>query len=202
MSSLLASAPRHRLESLLGYEEKLLADLGGESRLSALTSGLGPALDKVRTALGREAVHQGWVRHLHHNQRTAKGDEPAGRVGSFERDLRRLRIGEGEEALTGELLPYADKIHAAHKEAESARQRITKAGELERQLDALALEQNAANADVLRLEGMRDRLTAELDAARERRRFGHKHQRTLIQENEKHLAKALSGQNELAEQPP
>ena len=26
---------------------------------------------------------------------------------SFERDLRRLKIGEGEDALTGELLPYA-----------------------------------------------------------------------------------------------
>ena len=42
--------------------------------MSALTSELGPALDKVRTALGREAVHQGvGAAHLQHDQRTAKG---------------------------------------------------------------------------------------------------------------------------------
>ena len=120
-----------------------------------------------------------------------------------EAELGRLqRPSDGLTAAADTLRLRADKIHAAHKEAGSARQRITKAGELERQLDALALEQDAANADVLRLEGMRNRLTAELDAARERRRFGHKHQRTLIQENEKHLAKAFSRQNELAEQLP
>ena len=118
-------------------------------------------------------------------------------------ELGRLRQGSDELAVAAETLRLrAEKIRAAHEEAESARQRITKASELERRVDALALEQDAANADVLRLEGIQNRLTAELDAARERRRFGHSHQRTLIQENAMHLAKALSRRSELAERLP
>jgi superfamily I DNA/RNA helicase len=118
-------------------------------------------------------------------------------------ELERLRRRSDELAVAAESLRLrAEKIRATYELAEPARQRITKASGLQRRVDALALEQDAANADVLRLEGIQNRLTAELDAARERRRFGHRHQRTLVRENAMHLAKALSRRDELAERLP
>jgi hypothetical protein len=95
---------------LLGYEKRLLdglIDVGAPSRLSALASGFGKALDDTREALVREAVHQGWLRHMHHDQRTREGDDLALQVRSFSRDLRRLKADGGKEALAGALLPYA-----------------------------------------------------------------------------------------------
>ena len=44
----------------------------------------------------------------------------------------------------------------------------------------------------------RDRLIAELDTARTQRRFGNKHQKTLIKENAQQLAAAISRRDELA----
>lgn len=95
---------------LLGYEKRLLdglAGIGAPVRLSALASGFGPALDDTRDALVREAVHQGWLRHLHHDQRTPQGEDLARQVRAFQRDLRRLKAGGDEQALVGDLLPYA-----------------------------------------------------------------------------------------------
>jgi hypothetical protein len=96
--------------ALLDYEQRLLDGLsedGAESRLSSLTDGFGKVLDETRRVLIRDAAHQGWLRHLHHDRRTAKGEELAGHVRSFRRDLRRL-VAEGDQrVLSGQLLPYA-----------------------------------------------------------------------------------------------
>ena len=91
-----------------------------------------------------------------------------------------------------------DRIRAAHREAESARQHIAKAGELERKREALASDVQDARVEVLRREGRRDRLVAELDTARTQRRFGNKHQKTLIKESAEQLAAAISRRDELA----
>jgi hypothetical protein len=101
---------RQKHDALLDYEKRLLNGLsedGGESRLSSLADRFGKVLDETRKVLIRDAAHRGWLRHLRHDQRTAKGEELAGQVRSFRRDLRRL-VAEGDQrALSGRLLPYA-----------------------------------------------------------------------------------------------
>jgi len=95
---------------LLDYEKRLLGGLsedGGESRLSSLAARFGKALDETRKVLIRDAVHQGWLRHLRHDQRTAEAEELAGHVRFFRRDLRRLVADGDQRALSGQLLPYA-----------------------------------------------------------------------------------------------
>jgi hypothetical protein len=95
---------------LLEYEKRLvdgLTEVGAPARLSALAAGFGTALDDARGALVREAVHQGWLRRLHHDQRTPKGEDLALQVRVFRSDLRRLRAAGDQEALAGPLLPYA-----------------------------------------------------------------------------------------------
>jgi hypothetical protein len=92
------------------YETKLLEQVAGRGeivRLSYLATGLGQDLGKVRRALEHEVVAQGWVRRLHHDQRTPKGEELARRVRSFQRELRKFKSEGGEEALGGTLLPFA-----------------------------------------------------------------------------------------------
>jgi hypothetical protein len=96
--------------AIAGYETKLLeqlADRGETVRLSSLAAGLGQDLGKVRRALEHEVVAQGWVRRLHHDRRTPKGEELARRVRSFQRELRKVKSDGGEEALGGTLLPFA-----------------------------------------------------------------------------------------------
>jgi hypothetical protein len=96
--------------ALLDYEKRLLDGLsedGGESRLSSPAGRFGKVLDESRKVLIRDAAHQGWLRHLRHDQRTAKGEELAGQVRSFRRDLRRLVAEGNQSALPGQLLPYA-----------------------------------------------------------------------------------------------
>jgi hypothetical protein len=92
------------------YETELLEQLAGRGeivRLSSLAAGLGQDLGKVRRALEHEVVAQGWVRRLHHDQRTPKGEELARRVRSFQRELRKFKSDGGEETLGGTLLPFA-----------------------------------------------------------------------------------------------
>jgi hypothetical protein len=104
------SAARQQHDPVVDYEKQLLNGLsegGGTSRLSSLTDGFGKVLDETRKVLIRDAVHQGWLRHLRHDQRTAKGEELAGHVRSFRRDLRRLVADGDQRALEGQLLPYA-----------------------------------------------------------------------------------------------
>ena len=104
------TATKQKHGALLDYEKRLLDGLradGGESHLSSLAGQFGKVLDETRKDLIRDAVHQGWLRHLHHDQGTAKGKELAGHVRSFRRDLRRL-VSEGDQrALSGQLMPYA-----------------------------------------------------------------------------------------------
>jgi hypothetical protein len=103
-------APGRQQRQLLEYEKRLLDGLSGAdapARLSALANGFGSALDATREALVREAVHQGWLRHLHRDQRSPKGEDLARQVRTFRRDLRRLKADGGQEALAGDLLPYA-----------------------------------------------------------------------------------------------
>lgn len=103
-----ASSQKHGV--LLDYERRLLNGLsegGGESRLSSLADRFEKVLDETRKVLILEAAHQGWIRHLRHDQRTPKGEELAGHVRSFRRDLRRLVAARDQRALSGQLLPYA-----------------------------------------------------------------------------------------------
>jgi len=81
------------------------------------------------------------------------------------------------------------------------REHIAKAGELGRKLEALASGLEDARAEVLRREGIRDRLNAELDTARTHRRFGDQHQKTLIKENAQQLAAAISRRGSAASAP-
>jgi len=52
-------------------------------------------------------VHQGWLRHMHHDLRSPEGEDLARQVRIFRRDLRRVKADGGQEALAGDLLPYA-----------------------------------------------------------------------------------------------
>ena len=116
-----------------------------------------------------------------------------------EAELSRLQRQVIEMTATAETCSlHLPLIQSTHQAAESAREHIAEAAELERKLDAAKSALDDARADVLRLEGTRGRLTAELDAVRTRRRFGHKHQKTLLAENADHLAAATSRRNELA----
>src|ERR1700730_13163098 len=92
------------------YETKLLDQLAGRGRpvlLSSLAADLGQGLGKVRRALEHEGIAQGWVRRLRHDQRTPKGEELVRHVRSFQRELRKIKLNEGEEAISGPLLPFA-----------------------------------------------------------------------------------------------
>lgn len=94
---------------ITGYEKKLLDKLAGpeQARLSLLKEDFGRELGRIRSALEHQATARGWVRRLQHDHRTPAGEEAARQLRSFHRDLRRLKSAEGEEALHGDLLPYA-----------------------------------------------------------------------------------------------
>jgi hypothetical protein len=110
VSALLEGAPQFRLESLLPYEKTLLEGLAGCGPKASLASLAGPiphVLDETRAALIHDAVHRGWLRHLHHDERTAAGEELAARIRAFQRDLQHVRSEGSPEDLAGSLLPYA-----------------------------------------------------------------------------------------------
>ena len=73
-------------------------------------SALGPRIPEImadtRRELIRDAVSRGWLRHLHHDQRTADGEQLAKRIRVFQRHLRQYASDQGDSALTGPLLPY------------------------------------------------------------------------------------------------
>ena len=105
-----ATAPRHRRESLLPYERTLLDGIshdGAAATLPSLAPDMPRVLGDTRAALVHDAVHQGWLRHLHHDQRTDAGDQLADRLRAFQHALHRLATGQGGDTLTGPLLPYA-----------------------------------------------------------------------------------------------
>jgi hypothetical protein len=77
---------------VLDYERRLLEGLkrtGAPVRLSALAPGFGKDMDKARSGIVGTAVRDGWIRCFHHDQRTSKGEELAGQVRAFQRNLRR-----------------------------------------------------------------------------------------------------------------
>jgi len=110
VSSLHATAPRHRRESLLSYERTLLDGLPNDSAaasLASLAARMPGVLERTRTALVHDAVHRGWLRRLHPDERTDAGEQLASRIHRFQHSLRRAAAERGADALTGPLLPYA-----------------------------------------------------------------------------------------------
>jgi hypothetical protein len=102
---------------LLGYERELLAalpmpaDAARAPSLTELAASIGSRLDRVRAGLEKEAVHRGWVHHWHHGDLTESGDALVADLGKFARKLGQLKAESGDEALAGDLLPYALRFH-------------------------------------------------------------------------------------------
>jgi hypothetical protein len=96
----------HQHAGLLPFEEALLEGLlhdAGKPLLSGLTEQLAPALRQFASGLLRDAVHHGWLRRLHHDQRTPAGEQLAAQIRSFRSGLRQLKASGGEDAITGHL---------------------------------------------------------------------------------------------------
>jgi hypothetical protein len=96
--------------SVADYERRLLAGLaraGAPVRLSALVPGFGRHMDKARSDIVAAAVHDGWIRRFHHDQRTSEGESLAAKIRSFRWSLRRTTAELPEDVLAGPLLPYA-----------------------------------------------------------------------------------------------
>jgi hypothetical protein len=92
------------------YEQVLLGWLarpGYPASLASLAADLPAGLAQVRDELVRDAVHRGWLRRLHHHERTAAGEELTRQLKAFRQDLRAARARGGPEILDGPLLPYA-----------------------------------------------------------------------------------------------
>jgi hypothetical protein len=91
--------------ALVPFEEALLDGLlpDGKPLLSGLTGQLAPALRHFAHGLVRDAVHRGWLRHLHHDQRTPEGEQLAVQIRSFRSGLRHMKASGGEDAITGHL---------------------------------------------------------------------------------------------------
>jgi hypothetical protein len=103
-------APSYRLETLLPYERVLLEGLsrdGTPVSMSSLTARMPDVLKHTRATLLHDAVHRGWVRHVHHDQRTDAGEQLMGQIRRFQRGLRAFAAAAGDDALAGPLLPYA-----------------------------------------------------------------------------------------------
>lgn len=104
------SAPQHRRVSLLGYEETLLgglSDQGEACHLSLLPTQGARLLDATRSAIVRDSVHHGWLRHLDHHKRTDEGEELARKIKVFQRQLRSFVSDHGNQEVPDRLLPYA-----------------------------------------------------------------------------------------------
>jgi hypothetical protein len=116
LTAVQATGLAHRRESLLGYERTLLdavAD-GSQTTTSSLATGMAQILAETRREILRDAVHRGWLRHIHHDQRTAEGEQLAARIRTFQNRLRQFATSQGEDALAGPLLPYAMHFGLVH----------------------------------------------------------------------------------------
>ena len=99
-----------RPHNIVPFEQALLDGLSGYAEptpLNMVAGGFGYVLDKVRAELIREAVHQGWLRRWHHDQRTPEGDQLARKLRAFRSELRQLKAEHGEDPLTKDWLPFA-----------------------------------------------------------------------------------------------
>ena len=97
-------------QDTLAYEQVLLewvARPRHAASLALLAADLPGGLAEVREELVRDAVRSGWLRRLHHHERTKAGEELAGQLRAFRQELRSARAGRGPEILDGQLLPYA-----------------------------------------------------------------------------------------------
>jgi hypothetical protein len=94
----------------LEYERVLLewvARPGYATSLSSLAADLPAGLAEVRDGLVHDAVRRGWLRRLHHHERTKAGEELASQLRAFRAELRSARVGRDPQVLDGPLLPYA-----------------------------------------------------------------------------------------------
>lgn len=111
LTAVQAAGRAHRRESLLSYERTLLDAVADGSQATTTTSSLATQmadiLAETRSEIMRDAVHRGWLRHLHHDQRTAEGEQLAARIRTFQRRLRQFAGSQGDDLLAGPLLPYA-----------------------------------------------------------------------------------------------
>lgn len=109
LAAVQAAGQAHRRESLLGYERTLLDAVagGGQASTSSLAPRMPRILEDTRREMLHDAVHRGWLGHLHHDRRTADGELLAARIRTFRNQLRHFASSQGEDALAGPLLPYA-----------------------------------------------------------------------------------------------
>jgi hypothetical protein len=89
---------------------------GGQNTTSSLAARMPQILAETRREIVRDAVHRGWLRHIHHDQRTAEGEQLAARIRTFHHRLRYFALSQGEDALAGPLLPYAMHFGLVHSD--------------------------------------------------------------------------------------
>jgi hypothetical protein len=112
-------ASRPGRPQLHAYERELLAALPmpaddrAAPALPDVAATTGTRLDRVRAEIEKEAVRRGWVHRWHHGELTDTGDRLVAELGRFGGKLRQLKAESGDEALTGDLLPYALCFHPA-----------------------------------------------------------------------------------------
>jgi AAA domain/PLD-like domain len=115
-------------------------------------------------------------------------------------EITELRHQESDAALhLADLDDRLRMVHAEYMEAATARRYIASATDCQRTQDDLRLALGNAELAISKLEDECDRLNAELAEARERRRFGHHHLRTLLKGNSRHLDEAVARKNEREE---
>lgn len=116
LTAVQATRLANRRQSLMGYERTLLDAVtdGGQTTTSSLATRMPQILAETRREIIRDAVHRGWLRHIHHDQRTAEGEQLAARIQTFHNRLRQFAISQGEDALAGPLLPYAMHFGLVH----------------------------------------------------------------------------------------
>lgn len=112
-------------------------------------------------------------------------------------EVRRQETGAAEDLVN--LDDQFRMVRAEYTAAETARQYIDDTTDCQRTQDDLKLAMGNAETAISKLEDEGDRLAAELTAAREQRRFGHHHLKTLIKENTQHLEEAIARKIERAE---
>lgn len=120
----------HRRESLLGYERTLLDAVAGSSQ--ATTSSLAPRMTQILADTRREilhdAVHRGWLRHIHHDQRTAEGEQLAARIRTFQNGLPALRYQPGRGRPGWPAAPVCDALRTGPRRRPAARPFCTPLG--------------------------------------------------------------------------
>ena len=96
--------------TLLSHERTVLSAASGGARpatIQPLTPRMPQVLSRAREEIVHDAVSNGWLHRFHHGQRTDAGERLAMRIRRFQRDLRELATGQGQNALAGLLLPFA-----------------------------------------------------------------------------------------------